>query len=731
MGRTSQRVLSCGVAVVALAHAGAATAQSGAAPDSVALEEVVVTAQHRSERLQDVAVSVSAFGADQLQKADILTLDKIGSRTPNLYVVDRGAQNNNSFSVRGINAINNAPTIDPAIGIYLDGVYLGRNTFFSQSLYDVERVEVLRGPQGALYGRNALGGAVNVITRKASSPDRMIDASAAEYDRLTLTGAVGGDITETFSARVAATFNKRDGYVDDTFAGEQVGDQEFKAGRLSLQFRPNPQLTFDLAADMSLATGSDASIEDAIGAGTGGAVPVALAFGYQPGDPFDRKVSYDSRPSDRLENTGMTLTTSYEASTGISLTSITGWRRFEEEYFSDADRLPYAIFNSAYQNRSKQFSQEVRIATPSERRLSILAGAYYFRENLRDEASIIIGNDLKALFGVPALLPQVASYEADARARSYAVYGEGRFRATESVSVVVGGRYTHEKKTLDFAQASSPPIAAALLPPVPAFQRNYDEGRFTPSASVEWKPAGNVLAFAKVSTGFKSGGFNARFPGPQEDVAFDAERLTSYELGIKSDLLDRRLRLNGSLFHIDHRDKQVQTFDGVRNRTDNAAKVKTDGFEVELEAAPARGLTLTGGVGYVDAKYKTYVGPGGVDFSGLKVDNTPDWTINAAAEYAVELPMLGTTTARVEYNHVGEVFYTVNNDPELRTGGYDLVNLRLTVEPREGLSVSAFATNLTDEEYVAFGFDQSASTGLKHLSLGAPRVFGVAARVGF
>jgi iron complex outermembrane receptor protein len=698
------------------------------------IETVTVTAQRRSQSAQDVSISITAITGDKLEKAGIATLDQLSGRTPNLFVVDRGSNSNNGFAIRGINAISNVPTIDSAVAVYVDNVYIARNTFFSQSLYDIDRVEVLRGPQGALYGRNALGGAINVLTRPAgSSKAPYIEVSAGNYGKRGISGAGGIELSDNLDIRFAGNVSEFGGYIKNAFDGSTIGGHQNYAGRVSIHAQPSSRLQFDLTLESTHAAGEDAAVDLPIGTGRTGLIPVGLAFGYVPEDPYNRTVKYDTKPTETLTSNGVTLKGQYDLGDGATITSITSFRNYGDTYFAEVDRLPYKLVNSGYTNQSDTFSQELRFATAVDRDLAGVFGLYFYREKMSDTSSLVLGDDLKGLFGLPPFLRQEVNTVANSRATSYAAFGEIRAKTSETTTLIFGGRLTREQKELDLHQISDAPLAAGLVPGVGPLHREYSESKFSPAVALEWRPEKGFLYFAKAASGFKSGGFNSRFPGPDEKIDFKGETLTSFELGAKTTWLDRRLTVNGTVYVTDHRNKQVQTFTGTANVTDNAGRVDTKGFELEVEAKPIQGLTLTGAIGVTRAVYKDYIGPGGVNYAGNRVDNTPSSTASFSAEYTLysPLPLLGKTTFRADYSHVGKVFYTSNNDPDLMSDGYGVWNARMTVQPTKNLTFSAYVNNVADTKFISYGYDSTATTGLKYISLGAPRTFGLTGRYTF
>jgi iron complex outermembrane receptor protein len=754
--RLGMRLLASAAALASVSTAHAQDQQP--VPDTDAMEEIVVTAQRRSESVQDVPISISAFSGEALEETGIRRLADIRQNTPNLYFEDNGGVLSGEPVVRGITSSGAGISFEPAVGVYLDGVFLGRPTLFSQELFDIERVEVLRGPQGTLYGRNTLGGAINIISRKPGNElEGAVRGYIGNYDTYRVSGFVSGPvIPDKLSIGAAGGYSERDGYKFNEFTGSDIGDNSNRSARLTLRATPSHRFTFDLAFDISHDKGSATQIEDAIGPGTdpSASFPVGILFGYQEQDPFDRRISFDTTPIEDLKQWGVSGVAELDLGSGASLTSITAYRKFTNIFLSDIDRTETALITGGFTEKTDQFSQELRVATSAARRLSFVGGLYYFTQDANDDANLTLGADLNDFFAAVVGAPpgtfqeQVNTTLSRVQTDSYAAFGEGTFKLTDQLHFSVGGRYSHEKKALTLEQGvTGTPFSIFPLIgffPFEPFQQKYKESDFSPSLSVRYFAGDDVLIYGRVAKGFKAGGFNARFPatnpdGTVEDLSFDAETLWSYELGAKLDLFRNRLRINGAVFYMEHSDKQVTSFDGVSDRTDNAAKARSKGFELELTARPIPNLDLSAGIGYNDSKYVDYLGgltdpddPTSplIDYSGNRVAGAPDWTVNTAVQYGIPVGR-GEVRLRGEYSYIGEIINDIDADPDLTENGYSLVNALITWAPSESVEVSALIRNAFNEKYISTAFSLVPTTGLKHINLGAPRTYGVAARVKF
>lgn len=744
--------LMAGCAVPAMAQDATATQDEDAAAEaSGPVGEIIVTSERRATNLQETPLAVSAISGETLQAAGVAVINDLAATVPNLTSTTgpQGSSDANFF-VRGVGQFDFIITNDPGVGLYVDGVYLGRTVGAMLDSGDVERVEVLRGPQGTLFGRNTLGGAISIVSRQPD-PGRFSGSASALYgsrDRIELTGSINAPIGDDSALRVSGFFREQDGFARNAVTGDLFGATDRYGGRAQLRLGLTETLTIDLSADYSLDRSNPApSVARAI-APAPFFPPAALGDVFDP-DNFYRVFASNS-PEARNETYGFSGTITLELG-DATLKSITAYRELDSFSTSDPDGTRFRLYDQDVTTTQNQFSQELQIAGDAVGgRLNYLLGAYYFAEDAEQVLDLCF-----APISSPAAAPFADCNtwtQGNAQdTRSYAVFGQARYEFVDGFSVTLGGRYTWDEKDIvsnqffDFRpQAVGPGAVFGFgLPPALLGQRivlpividlpgsvSFEE--FTPKLGVEYKVNEDAFVFASYSQGFRSGGFNGRLILPQASVpTYAPDTNDTYEFGFKTDWLDRRLRVNGTLFYSKYQDIQQTIADPqVQFRVANAGDAVLKGFELETVIVPVDGFRIDAAVGYTDSEFENVpaaVGP----INGNRLPFSPEWTVSVAAQYDIETSA-GTFTPRVDYRLQSEVFFTAFNLPLERQESYGLLNARLGwTDPAERFTVAVFAQNLTDEEYFTFGQDALATQGVAYSYLGRPREFGVSAGVNF
>ncbi len=740
-------------------------------------DEIVVTARKREEKLQNIPISVAAFTAESLESSSVRDLRGIGDLAPNVdFSASNGLNGGTSEAtvyIRGIGQLDTALFADPGVGIYVDGVYLARASGSVLDLLDLERVEILRGPQGTLFGKNTTGGAISLLTRKPG-PDRMVDleATVGELDRidgrLIANLPLSDDVFFSFSA---ATTN-RDGYTESLATGERLADDNRESLRGALRWLATESLVVDLAADytrereragnQTLVSVVSAPLIDFYNTVLSGSGFTPISNDFVRADPSQSFATAANRNNGDVS--GATVTLSW-TSGAIDLTSITAYREIEFDVAADGDGTPVRLAERSYLQNQDQLSQEIHLSgAAADDRLSWLIGGLYFTESSdEDSLTAVLGNLFEALEAAPGPIyapPGVPNFlcspgppppglpcfggagnpfnfgfffgagdferialETD----SWALFGESTYSLSDTLSATVGLRYTLEEKQFDFRRepgSGAPPIVLS---------NKDDWDSLSPRFNLAYQASDNALVYASASRGFKSGGFNGR---PQERLAldpFDPETVWAYEVGWKTDLADDRLRLNGSAFFNDYRDIQFSAslnVDGIPFFViQNAGQAEVKGFELELSARPRRGLDLTAGVGYIDSEYTELddVDPNSVTLDGV-IPKTPEWSFNFAPQYAFPVKGGGTVTLRSDYSYRGKVFNDIQNTPQIAQDGYGLLSARISWASQSGdWETALFGTNLSDEQYLEHGFF-AAAFGTSVGVAGRPREWGLSVR---
>jgi iron complex outermembrane receptor protein len=755
-------------------------ALAAAGADAAALEEVVVTARKREERLLDIPVAVTAISAEQIEAQSLASLDDVTYAVPNLSIsgggTDAGGTGFGIVYVRGIGQIDYANSIDPGVGTYVDGVYLGRAVGGNLDLPDVARVEVLRGPQGTLFGKNTMGGAINLTTKRPSFKNAgSVAITYGEDNRLD--GEFEGDLklSDTVGARFVAAYRSQDGYVKRYYGGDDIGKEDTFIGRAKLEFRPSDTLNVLFSFDYTNAGGTSAKtvkLFDPFAVGDQLAIlwndvpPAYVADlfdngaidGSSPPIPGLPVVPYSVIEGERIgpENDFNDLRTnagagsfkndfeSWGASVRVewdfgpaTLRSITAYRTLDSLVGGDQDGQRANISVAYWGDKQQQFSQEFNLYGTTGR-LDWLAGLYYFDENA-DAAQEVRQN-------LPWFMVDI-HFGTDTK--SYAGFAEGTWHFSERWSAVAGVRYTSEDK--DF-YAAQPCFEGMLLPCpggvfLPRSTTSDSWSSVDPRVGLQFRPTQNWLLYAQYSTGFKSGGFNAR-PGTVEAAKqpFDMEQLEAFEVGAKGSFADGKAVLSLAAFTYDYSDLQMVISGLGPSGTavavvGNLGDASIDGAEAELTWQPVPRLILNAAVGYTHAKYDsldpavlsliTAVGSPAVTLDN-KLPRTPEWTLSAGLEYGWIVGPSGLLTARADYAWVDDQYNDIQNFREAMTPSHGNVNARITYRHSDRWQVAVYARNLTDEKYVANAFwPQGGQASLVFLVPNEPREVGVTLKVGF
>jgi iron complex outermembrane receptor protein len=713
-----------------------ATAVPAAADAADGLEDVVVTARRVQESLQAAPLAVSALSGDALAERSITAVTDLAGVVPNLTSTN-GPQGSGdaNFFIRGVGQFDFIITTDPGVGVYVDGVYLGRTVGALVDNADLARVEVLRGPQGTLFGRNSIGGVVSVVTRQPELGRFGAEAAltAGSRSRADETGALNLPLGDTLALRVSAQHRRQDGQSTRVTDGKTFGDIDRTTARAGLLFAPGEAFHATLSADYTRDTGSPSPEINA------GAV---AGFG-PPGQPFvpvdindDRpRRFYDTYQSNDRDNDvtvwGSSLTLEYKPGDTQSLKSITAYRHLRSATASDSDGTLYRLYDQSSATRQWQFSEELQWSgAVRDGAVDWVSGLYFFRESAAQVQELCIAT-------APVRLAPACGFwyqNNDQDTKSYAAFGELRLKVAGALRLTLGGRYTHETKRIgsvqdfDFFGAVLPIVPA---PGVPGATGRGDDAfsKFTPKVGLDWQVREDLLAYASFSQGFRSGGFNGRLAVPGPIRTYQPDVNDSVEAGVKGTWLDKRLRANVAAFWSRYRDiQQTVTDPVVQFYVANAAQAKLYGLETEVRALLARTWSLEVSAGYTHAAF-TAVDPALVPTRvvvGNRLPFSPRVTAAVGTDYTFDLGALGSLTPRVDWRYQSSQYFSPANQPQEYQGAYGLLSARLTWRsPGERYSASVFGTNLGDEKYYVFGQDARFNQGVSYLFPGRPREWGV------
>ncbi len=661
------------------------------------VEEIIVTAQRVEENLQDAPVAVTAFSAAALERSNVETLDDVAIRTPGFSMgkVDPIQQN---FAIRGIGSaqgISQNAGGDPSVVLFVDGIYAGRGGAPDLDALDLERVEVLRGPQGTLFGKNTIGGLVQFVTRKPDDePALRIQGQLGNYDRRAINVRGNLPINETLALAGGVSIKKRDGYEFNETTGNRVNNEDLKTAHAALRFTPSDTLDVVLAFDVT--------DQDQKGNPRDNVCPTSFNNGVHcVGVNPDPRITnaYTDGVMRRLLKT-YRAEVNWETPIG-TLTSLTGWRDVKLNYvtpfFANPVNPPTQIESTetGYE-KDQQFSQEVRLAFDlMDERLRGQVGAYFLVEDINRTAWLL------QQFPAPAQTG-FATYPQDVESKSTALFGQLSYDILPNLTATVGARMTWEEKEGRFiGQKISGP---GRPPPLGAvdYDVTADEKweAFTPRFALDWKPTDDILLYASAARGFKSGGFQGTAgTAASQSTPYDPEFAWSYEAGAKTQWLDNRLRLNLALFKTDYKDLQVsQLVPLCCVVVGNAATAKIEGAELEFVVRPFDGFQIDGSYAWLNAKFESFANGATANFSGNRLPRSPEDKVNIGVQYDTELAGGWGVLARVDYSNQSKMYFEASNIPQQKQEGYINWDGRIAVSsPDDRWEVAVWGKNLSDE----------------------------------
>ena len=733
-------MLAFAASTLAATPVQAQDAPAGTNATAGGLEEIVVTATRREERLQDVPVAVTALTSQALEQRQIVDVQGLQNATPTLNMTTQGDRSSMALSLRGQSTNDNVSSIDPAVGVYLDGVYIARTTGGNLNFIDVERVEVLRGPQGTLFGRNTIGGAVNITTKRPTDVfEGSIAAGYGNYNAWNVTAVANLPVTEGIAFRVVGHHGERDGFARSTITGAELNAEniDYLRGALSVDFSPSWNLLVTGDYTHSKNDGTWITLLKALPAADTRVSTISsgtdTASNYV--DRFARRVANTTNGPNTSENWGFGATITGEIG-AVNVKSITAYRemhRFLPQF--DQDGTPYELLQLTNKIDQDQFSQEIQFyGKLFDDRLDWIVGAYYFEESAVDK--------VEQHFGYP-INPNWSITDGSFKNKSASVFGQLEFHLSGQFSAVAGARYVKDTRAITWRNRVAGPdpedlisclAAGGVLPTcaVTPPKAKYDYVPFT--LGLNFKPTDDILLYGKFSRGFRAGGFNSRANAARALSPFGPERVDSYELGVKADVA-RILRFNAAVFQSKFSNIQFTTAqpDGLGGSTlviDNAGRARINGVEVETTLSLDR-LRLSANLGVIDAKY-TRIEPTAVGISkDSRFPYTPKVTYGFGAFYSLPTSF-GEIELNADYSWRSRIAYALTppQDPANIGESYGLLNGRLTLRLESGIELSAWGKNLTNRKYVVRVTDLAAAGFLNNYP-GDPRTYGVAARYQF
>ncbi|QLC26419.1 TonB-dependent receptor [Parasphingopyxis algicola] len=759
---------------------------SGAQASASSSAPIIVTAQRREQSLSEVPISIATLDSELLTETGVSDIAGTSNLVPNFNIYEGFDRSEVAINIRGLTSGTSNPGIDPSVGFFVDGVYIARPAALTGKLTDIERIEVLRGPQGTLYGRNTSAGAVNIYSQDPSDTfESSFLLGYGSYDTVDIRGRVSGPLTDGFGASLSGYYGRADSFLDDAVTGAPIGSSEDYGFRARLLIEPGPSLTIALSADYSEGT-TDAS--RAIGAfqkdqgdlatifqtaqqtGNPALVQFIRAVRNVPLDSFDREtLRSDEGEADDLEQYGVSAEINWDVGPA-TITSITAYRESEDFASIDPDFSPADLFLTSVRNEDHQFSQEIRLTSNDPiGGFEYLLGLFYFDSGFTADTQTQFGVPLFGQFNAmmppnPITQPQSANSVVTQDTEAFAIFGQLSYEIVDGLTFTYGFRYNNESKSglinqnPDRGINSTSGIPFPLQFPVFAgLTADIDDEDFINMASLNYQISPNSNIYATYAEGLKSGGINASILLNTNGLTFDKETSTNYEIGYRN-VFANGMRLNLAAFYMTFNDLQVQTFDPSNPANIivvNAGEAEIYGIEGDLFWPIADGLDFNIAAAYNESQYVDTVFPGTapvqnpalpgidlflptlIDVDGRTLSRAPKFTLSSGLQYSFALSDRLEASIRGDYVYASSQYLDAILTPESRIDGYGVFNLRTTIRTSDDRwQFSIFANNLFDEEYytqiiaspaaAGLGVDPGVATffGVQ----GAPQTFGVELR---
>ena len=690
-------------------------------------DTIVVTAQKRAQSIQDVPLAVTAFGEDQLEAIKAVDVSDIAVRTPN-FTATQFNLGEPQYYIRGVGSTSDSAASDPTVPVFIDEVYIGRAAGSNFDFFDLERIEVLRGPQGTLYGRNTTGGAISVITKKPSTEEQYVKLQGVAGNHGTYEGRLVGNapLSDIAAVKAAVSYRTQDGFSSNLTTGEEIGGKENISVRLQTLFEPTDRASVLISADYAKDdNGGNARVPFPL-FDDEASTPAFRAF-YPEGTNI-RLANINPDTFQDRELWGVMGRAEIETDIGV-ITSVTSYRQVDLEWFEDLSSPPILPRNDdRVMEESSQFSQELRLSSLAESTVQWVAGLYFFAENVdRNETFDLIFVPLPIAGGSTEFIQ-------DAKNTSYAAFAQATVPITDALYFTGGIRYTYDEKEIrQIALDNEDP--ADGFPGVPLFpgqpydiSAEEDFDAVTGRASLEYTLPTGDLVYVSYSRGFKSGVFPSQNNILQNvGAALPPEKVNNYEFGLKTDSFDNRLRFNATAFYLDYTDLQQFILDAGLNLVTFSVDAEVYGFEFESIARPADWLELGGTLSILETEIQGSV-VNGIDLDGNELPRSPNVSFNAFAATTFDAPG-GEVTVRGNYSWRDSFFHEATNLREVEIDSYGLFDARIAYRPdNANIEIAMWGKNLTDVEYQTHVIP---FLGNGFSLFGAPRTFGGSITVEF
>ena len=699
------------------------------------IEEVVVTAQKREQNAQDVGIAINALTGEQMEQLGYSNAQQVTAMAPGVHTIQPNGEANYAIAIRGVANSDFTTNVESPVAVYVDEVYISQMSGTGFMLFDMERVEILKGPQGTLYGRNATGGLAHYVTKKPTQElDGYVRATLGKEDQYKFEGALGGALGDKAAARLSFATNNHDPYIENRI-GKDLNNGDEYAYRLQLQFTPSDSVDILLNA-RGMEQDIDTGFFEHVSAVepftlTPDVVNPVLDYIDNDGDPFAG--DWDSPGFNDLETRGYSATVNWDFE-NFTFTSITDYSTVERDYIEDSDASPAPFFNFYLNTDAEQFSQEFRLTGDTDN-MHWVAGLYYMDLEVKDANGAETEPFITFVFEIPT--PELSGLDNpyETNTESWSVFGQVEFDLNETMTLIAGLRWIRDEKdhtyavnVVDFIPGTTlrngnPNILAAFA----SYSGDRKDDEIAGRLGINWDISDATMLYASYNRGVKGGGYNAPvFPlSPpldynDETMSYDPEQLDAYEIGFKSRLNNGLVQINGAAYYYDYKDYQAFQIIGIDTITTNA-DAESVGAELELLTSPVEGLDIMLGAAYNDIDVDLGSGP---ETTSVQ---SPKWNLNALLRY--EFPV-GEGKLAVQYDVVyrSKHFFSLTRAETVTENGYTLSNASVMYTSGDAKwNVNAFVHNLSDEEYLVQTFDLSSVDvfGMTEQYYGRPRWYGV------
>jgi iron complex outermembrane receptor protein len=713
LGKKSRVASSISLAIATLMASPLIAAES-----DYELEKITVTASKRVENLQDVASAVTALSAKDLVNSQITRTEDLVNLSPSLTFQSGGSDNASSFNIRGIGTQSYSSGVEPSIATVIDGVIMGRSGMAFNELLDVQRVEVLRGPQGMLFGKNASGGVVQIITNDPGDTfEAAINSKAilSGTDEYRVSGMVSMPVSDTLGIRVAAFTTERDDHINNVFNDRDVNGSKNKGGRVKIKWQPTDDLSVKWSSDFSERSGECCQPQPR------SATPTEAFFlGAVSASEDNDSINVSAELYNESESWGHSLEANWELGE-YTLTSISAYRDYSSKSNQDVDGTPQTLLDiNAGESNQTQQTQELRLTSPQNQTLTYVVGLYYFEQRMnRDFQRVyhdIFGNFVPTFPG----LKFGSHYEATVDSISYAGFGQFEVNISDTFRLLGGARYTNEQLDFEFEREQAAGVYAPIVANQAMYQDSTKDTDFSFKVGAQWDMNKDVMSYVTLTEGYKGPAFNVIFEMTSDNTLPVApETSKAIEVGIKSRLFNNHLVLNTALFQSNYDNFQAQAQDANSSAFTllNAGEVRTRGIEVDFQARPNEDMMISGGLAYIDAQIVDFKGGpcsprqvainenscGGnsQDLSGKDLPFSPNVKFNLSVEYFMPLGGDHELVPRATYRWQGDELFSMDQDKEKSQDAYGVLDISVRLESLDqSYSVTLFVNNALDENYV-------------------------------